>query len=165
MKKYRIKPKRYTNVSFCYINQRHISFFKLIFIGVQLLNKVVLISAVLQSKSLHISPLYWIFFSFKLHRALSRRRQWHPTPVLLPEKSHGWRSLVGCHLWDRTEQDTTEATQQQQQQSFEQSFVCYTAGSHQLSILYIVYICQSQFPSSSHSLFPSLYPFSISARE
>ena len=23
------------------------------------------------------------------------RRQWHPTPVLLPEKSHGWRSLVG----------------------------------------------------------------------
>ena len=26
----------------------------------------------------------------------ARRRQWHPTPVLLPEKSHGWRSLVGC---------------------------------------------------------------------
>ena len=25
-----------------------------------------------------------------------RRRQWHPTPVLLPGKSHGWRSLVGC---------------------------------------------------------------------
>ena len=23
------------------------------------------------------------------------RRQWHPTPVLLPGKSHGWRSLVG----------------------------------------------------------------------
>ena len=27
------------------------------------------------------------------------REQWHPTPVLLPEKSHGWRSLVGCSLW------------------------------------------------------------------
>ena len=26
----------------------------------------------------------------------NRRRQWHPTPVLLPGKSHGWRSLVGC---------------------------------------------------------------------
>ena len=26
----------------------------------------------------------------------SRRRQWHPTPVLLPGKSHGQRSLVGC---------------------------------------------------------------------
>ena len=25
-----------------------------------------------------------------------RRRQWHPTSVLLPGKSHGWRSLVGC---------------------------------------------------------------------
>ena len=25
-----------------------------------------------------------------------RRRQWHPTPVLLPGKSYGWRSLVGC---------------------------------------------------------------------
>ena len=25
-----------------------------------------------------------------------RRKQWHPTPVLLPGKSHGWRSLVGC---------------------------------------------------------------------
>ena len=24
------------------------------------------------------------------------RRQWHPTPVVLPGKSHGWRSLVGC---------------------------------------------------------------------
>ena len=25
--------------------------------------------------------------------------QWHPTPVLLPEKSHGRRSLVGCSPW------------------------------------------------------------------
>ena len=25
-----------------------------------------------------------------------QRRQWHPTPVLLPGKSHGWRSLEGC---------------------------------------------------------------------
>ena len=27
------------------------------------------------------------------------RRQWYPTPVLLPGKSHGWRSLVGCSSW------------------------------------------------------------------
>ena len=27
------------------------------------------------------------------------RRQWHPTPVLLPGKSHGQRSLVGCSPW------------------------------------------------------------------
>ena len=37
-----------------------------------------------------------------------RRRQWHPTPVLLLEKSHGWRSRVGCSLWGREESDTTE---------------------------------------------------------
>ena len=28
-----------------------------------------------------------------------RRRQWHPTPVLLPGRSHGQRSLVGCSPW------------------------------------------------------------------
>ena len=32
---------------------------------------------------------------------LDRRRQWHPTPVLLPGKSHGRRSLVGCSPWGR----------------------------------------------------------------
>ena len=36
------------------------------------------------------------------------RRQWHPTPVLLPGKSHGQRSLVGCSPWGRSELDTTE---------------------------------------------------------
>ena len=37
-----------------------------------------------------------------------RRRQWHPTPVPLPGKSHGWRSLVGCSPWGRWGSDTTE---------------------------------------------------------
>ena len=36
------------------------------------------------------------------------RRQWQPTPVLLPGKSHGRRSLVGCSPWGRWESDTTE---------------------------------------------------------
>ena len=36
------------------------------------------------------------------------RRQWHPTPVLLPGKSHGQRSLVGCNPWGCQESDTTE---------------------------------------------------------
>ena len=31
----------------------------------------------------------------------ARRRQWHPTPVLLPGKSHGHRSLEGCSPWGR----------------------------------------------------------------
>ena len=38
----------------------------------------------------------------------SRRRQWQPTPVLLPGKSQGRRSLVGCSPWGREESDTTE---------------------------------------------------------
>ena len=38
---------------------------------------------------------------------LLRRRQWHPTPVLLPGKSHGWRSLVGYSAWGLKELDTT----------------------------------------------------------
>ena len=37
-----------------------------------------------------------------------RRRQWHPTPVLLPRKSHGRRSLVGCSPWGHWGSDTTE---------------------------------------------------------
>ena len=37
-----------------------------------------------------------------------QRRQWRPTPVLLPGKSHGRRSLVGCSPWGRTELDTTK---------------------------------------------------------
>ena len=36
------------------------------------------------------------------------RRRWHPTPVLLPGKSHGRRSLVGCSPWGRKELDVTE---------------------------------------------------------
>ena len=38
------------------------------------------------------------------------RRVWQPTPVFLPGESQGQGSLVGCHLWARTESDTTEVT-------------------------------------------------------
>ena len=42
------------------------------------------------------------------HCISSRRRRWHPTLVLLPGKSHGRRSLVGCRPWGHKEFDTTE---------------------------------------------------------
>ena len=42
------------------------------------------------------------------HLGLLWRRQWHPTPVLLPGKSYGQRSLVGCSPWGRWGSDTTE---------------------------------------------------------
>ena len=36
------------------------------------------------------------------------RRKWQPTPVLLPGKSHGWRSVVGYSPWGHKELDMTE---------------------------------------------------------
>ena len=53
--------------------------------------------------------------SFSLFTFMHWRRKWQPTPVFLPGESQGRGSLVGCHLWGRTESDTTEATYQQQQ--------------------------------------------------
>ena len=44
------------------------------------------------SKTTIYDTIWWIWY---------QRRQWHPTPVLLPGKSHGWRSLVGCSPWGR----------------------------------------------------------------
>ena len=37
-------------------------------------------------------------------------KEWQPTPAFLPRESQGQWSLVGYHLWGRTESDTTEAT-------------------------------------------------------
>ena len=42
------------------------------------------------------------------HTFMHWRRKWQPTPVFSPAESQGWGSLVGCHLWGRTELDTTE---------------------------------------------------------
>ena len=52
-----------------------------------------------------------------------RRRRWHPTPVLLPGKSHGWKSLVGYSPWGRKESDTT------QRPHFHFSFSCIGEGN------------------------------------
>ena len=46
--------------------------------------------------------------SFEIPSLRVRRRQWHPTPVLLPGKSHGRRSLVGCRPWGHEESDMTD---------------------------------------------------------
>ena len=43
----------------------------------------------------HLMNAYW-------------RRKWQPTPVLLPGKSHRWRSVVGYSPWGCKESDTTE---------------------------------------------------------
>ena len=43
-----------------------------------------------------------------LSRLVTWRRQWHPTPVLLPGKSHGWRSLEDCRPSGHWGSDTTK---------------------------------------------------------
>ena len=47
-------------------------------------------------------------YCFKQWRNVYQRKQWQPTPVLLPGNSHGRRSLVGCSPWGLDESDTTE---------------------------------------------------------
>ena len=46
--------------------------------------------------------------SLSLFTFMHWRKKWQPTPVLLPGKSHGQRSLVGCSPWGREDSDTTE---------------------------------------------------------
>jgi len=48
------------------------------------------------------------FIAAKKGNNTNIRSQWQPTPVLLPGKSHGWRSLVGYNSWSCEELDTTE---------------------------------------------------------
>ena len=50
----------------------------------------------------------FLLFIHLIYSSVYMRRQWHPSPVLLPGKSHGWRSLVGCSPWGHEESDITE---------------------------------------------------------
>ena len=66
----------------------------------------------------YFSWLHSILFQFSLQHLCRlkllkitnyyQRRQWHPTPVFSPGKSHGRRSLVGCSPWGLEESGTTE---------------------------------------------------------
>ena len=56
-----------------------------------------------------LSGFTFTFYFPALEKAMA------PHSSILIGESQGWWSLVGCRLWGRTESDTTEATQQQQQ--------------------------------------------------
>ena len=56
----------------------------------------------------HSSFKTYSAFSIACHCHACQRRQWHPTPVPFPGKSHGQRNLVGCSPRGRKESDTTE---------------------------------------------------------
>jgi len=53
--------------------------------------------------TIDINTTIWLssLFIIKISKHNFRRKQWHPMPGLLPGKSHGWRSLVGCSPWGR----------------------------------------------------------------
>ena len=53
-------------------------------------------------------PAMWETWVGSLGRQDPGRRKWPPTPVFLPAKSHGWRSLAGYSPWGWKQQDTSE---------------------------------------------------------
>ena len=60
-------------------------------------------------ESLRIIPTWlWKLYSEKNMKLKGFITLTQPTPVLLPGKSHGQRSFVGCSPWGREESDTTE---------------------------------------------------------
>ena len=91
--------------------------FRKIFIEVYLIYNIVLVSGAQQNESdvymyvyiyMHIYMQFFRLYSIISHYKILnivpcviRKRQWHPTPVLLPRKSRGRRSLVGCSPWGR----------------------------------------------------------------
>ena len=73
------------------------------------------------------------------------RRKWQPTPVFLPGESQGQWSLMGCHLWGRTESDTTEAVLWDWMICLgnkPRSFCCFWAWSTKWSRLRLTQFCQ-----------------------
>ena len=64
---------------------------------------LVFVSSAAVNIGVHVS-----FRIMVVSRYMPQRKQWHPTPVFLPRKSHRWRSLVGCSPWGREESGMTE---------------------------------------------------------
>ena len=64
-------------------------------------NLYILRQLILWSMSCKSFPQFICIFILLWFLPCNRRGRWHPTPVLLPGKSHGWRGLVGCSPWGR----------------------------------------------------------------
>ena len=80
----------------------HVCVYMLFFQFSPLIRYYKILSVILCAIQLVLLVIYFILV------CICRRRRWHPTPVLLPGKSQGRRSLVGCSPWGREESDTTE---------------------------------------------------------
>ena len=84
---------------------------------------------------------------FGYHCPIQQRRWWHPTPVLLPGKSHGWRSLEGCSPWGREESDTAERL------AFHFSLSCIGEGNGNL----LQCSCLEENPRDRGALWAAIY--------
>ena len=76
-------------------------------------------------------------------RKIPWRRKWHPTPVFLPEKSHGQRSLVGYSPWGRKRVRHNLVTKQQQHPVLDQTkilLICYVVFFLNLCIFLIFWL-------------------------
>ena len=66
-----------------------------------------MVSITVQKLSSLIRSNLFIFVFIFITLGSPWRRKWQPTPVSLPGKSHGQRSLVGCNPWGHKESATT----------------------------------------------------------
>ena len=91
-----------TNTIFQFINHESSALF--LYFLIPMLPTIIHFTLKIMCMYISISIYIYIY----LYIYVYQRRQWHPTPVLLPGKSHGRRSLVGCSPWGRWGSDTTE---------------------------------------------------------
>ena len=89
------------------LSQRSLVLSSFLFILFYIFCSAAVISTCLSSRSFICSSVSIILLLIP-SSVLFWRRQWHPTPVLLPGKSQGWRSLIGCSPCGHQESDTTE---------------------------------------------------------
>ena len=89
-------------------------------------------------------------------REISQRRQWHPTPVLLPGKFHGWRSLAGYSPQGHQESDVTKVTQH-----------AHTYTGYRQITLHITVQCghENELSTAAHSIMGELYKHNIKEKQ
>ena len=73
---------------------------------------------------------------------IPRRRKWQPTPVLLPGKFHGQRSLVGYSSWGCKESDTTSRLHSlthafEQSENLKRKAKCFSNPNSK----FLIYVC------------------------
>ena len=81
------------------LNRQHVKLYRILHdISIKLMSVAIVISLWLFTS---IFLTLCTFLKTSYPRTSKLEFQWHPTPVLLPGKSHGQRSLVGCSPWGR----------------------------------------------------------------